>query len=348
MKDNRKTIRVVAEVVLAVLLIAVIYFLIRYMWVRNERVAAELATETQDGKEWVELDKGAASIKLGERTYEFSHPVKTYLIMGTDASGNEEAFDDTYQGAMADALMLVMVDDEDESYGILQLNRDTITEITMLQKDGSGYASADMQLCTAHWYGADKQASCENTVQAVSDMLGGLPIDGYYALQMKAVPLLNEAVGGVSVTFEEDLTELDPQMKAGETITLTDEQADLLLRSRMSLKDDRNSERMSRQQIFFNAFFKQVQKENGADTNFVINLYDRLHPYATEDININELTAMLKNMDTYTNKGIFTIDGESKLGEKLGDGKEHWEFYMDDKSLENVMCELYPFDTNVQ
>ena len=70
----------------------------------------------------------------------------------------------------------------------LQLNRDTMTEITLLQPDGTGYASANLQLCTAHWYGGDAWSSCENTVEAVSYLLGELPIDGYYALDMQAIP----------------------------------------------------------------------------------------------------------------------------------------------------------------
>lgn len=74
---------------------------------------------------------------------------------------------------MADALMLVVVDEEEKAYGILQLNRDTITEVPMLLQDGSANASAQMQLCTAHWYGKDKAASCDNTVETVSKMLGG-------------------------------------------------------------------------------------------------------------------------------------------------------------------------------
>lgn len=47
-------------------------------------------------------------------------------------------------------------------------------------------------------------------------------------------------------------------------------------------------------------------------------------------------------MQGYTDKGIITIDGTSKIGEKLHDGKKHWEFYMDEDSLETSMKQLYP------
>lgn len=339
MEDNRKTVHAVTEILLAVVLIVAIFFLIRYMDIKDSK-AAEAALENETQK-WVEFPEDTPEITLGDRTYVFSHPVKSYLLMGTDASGNEDAVGDDYQGSMADTLMLIMVDDEEKSYGILQLNRDTITEVPLLQNDGTSYSSAEEQLCTAHWYGKDKKAGCENTVQAVSNMLGGLPIDGYYALQMEAMPLLNEAVDGVTITFPEDMTEIDPQMKEGATLTLSDKQAEALLHTRMGLKDDRNSERMKRQKLFMDAFMEKM-KNKASDTNFTIALYDRLHPYATEDININELSNMLKDMKGYTDKGTFTIDGESKVGDILGDGLEHWEFYMNEGSLDSTMCGLYP------
>ena len=225
---------------------------------------------------------------------------------------------------------------------ILQLNRDTITTVPMLQADGTAYASADIQLCTAHWYGGDKKASCENTVTTVSKMLGGIPIDGYYALSMDGLETLNQAVGGVTVTFPEDLTEIDPAMKQGETITLTDEQAEKLIRARMEMTDDRNTQRMSRQRIFLDGFLSQVNECQSEDSDFIIELYDSLHPYATADINMNELTKLMKNLGNYTSKGVYTIDGESKVGQRLGDSLDHWEFYMDEGSLDSTMNALYP------
>lgn len=340
-KQDAKTVHAIAEIVFAIILIVLIYFLIRYMDQRDIRAAVN--TQKSDIQtEWMEFPEEAVMIRLGKRNFTFSHPVSTYLFMGTDASGNEDGTGSEHQGSMADVLMLITIDEEEKCYGILQLNRDTITEVPMLEKDGTAYASAGMQLCTAHWYGRDKKASCENTVQTVSNMLGGLPITGYYALQMDAVPLLNQAVGGVKVTFHENLTELDPQMKKGSELTLTDQQAEKLLHSRYEMKDDRNSRRMQRQQIFMKNFMRQAGERTDEDPDFAITLFDRLHPYATEDINMNELTAMLGQINGYTNKGIFTIEGKSIIGEKLGNGKKHWEFYPDGESTESVMRALYP------
>lgn len=341
MNGKKKTMRAVIEIIIAVLVIIAVYFIIRGMDRHDVRIR-QAATENETQRVWKEFQEKPVSIKLHKKTWKFAHPVQTYLFIGTDKSGNEDAEGEEYHGPMADALMLVVVDKEEKTYGILQLNRDTITEVPMLLQDGSANASAQMQLCTAHWYGKDKAASCDNTVETVSKMLGGLPIDGYYALKMDAMPLLNHEVGGVTVTLEDDMTKLDPAMKKGATLTLTDRQAELLMQSRYAMDDDRNTQRMRRQQIFLNTFMKKIKKQNAGDVNATVKLYDRLRPYATTDIKMNDLTALLKDMQGYTDKGIITIDGTSKIGEKLHDGKKHWEFYMDEDSLETSMKQLYP------
>lgn len=341
MNGKKKTMRAAIEIMIAVLVIIAVYFIIRGLDRHDARIR-QAATENETQRVWKEFQEKTVSISLHKKIWQFAHPVQTYLFIGTDKSGNEDAEGEEYHGSMADALMLIVVDEEEKTYGILQLNRDTIIEVPMLLQDGSANASAQMQLCTAHWYGKDKTASCDNTVETVSKMLGGLPIDGYYALKMDAMPLLNHEVGGVTVTLEDDMTKLDPAMKKGATLTLTDRQAELLMQSRYTMEDDRNTQRMRRQQIFLKAFMKKIEKQNEGDVNATVKLYDRLRPYATTDIKMNDLTALLKNMQGYTDKGIVTIDGKSKIGEKLHDGKKHWEFYMDEDSLETSMKQLYP------
>ncbi len=340
MREKSKAIRAIIEIAVVVLVIFAVYFIVRQ--IDHNSSKNEVASETGTEQVWKEFEQKDVTIKINKKKYTLDHPVKTYLFLGTDKSGNEEATDDEYQGSMADALMLVVIDEQEKSYGILQLNRDTITEVPMLLADGTANASAKIQLCTAHWYGKDKTASCENTVNTVSKMLGGVPIDGYYALQMEAMSLLNHEVGGVTVTLEDDMTSLDPEMKKGTTLTLTDHQAELLIQTRYAMDDDRNTERMRRQQIFMKAFMNKMKEKNAEDVNATIELYDRLRPYATENINMNELTTILQNMQGYSDKGIIIIDGESRIGEKLHDGEKHWEFYMDKDSLESAMKELYP------
>lgn len=90
------------------------------------------------------------SLKLNGDIYSYYHDFETYLIMGTDKTGADSK---VYQGSMSDFLMLVIVDKTDNNYSFLPINRDTMSEVRLIQDDGTGAATAELQLCTAHWYG---------------------------------------------------------------------------------------------------------------------------------------------------------------------------------------------------
>ena len=128
MSEKKKTMRAVIEIIIAVLVIIAVYFIIRGMDRHDVRIQ-QAATENETQRVWKEFQEKTVSIKLHKKTWKFAHPVQTYLFIGTDKSGNEDAEGEEYHGSMADALMLVVVDEEEKAYGILQLNRDTITEV---------------------------------------------------------------------------------------------------------------------------------------------------------------------------------------------------------------------------
>ena len=130
MNEKKKTMRAVIEIMIAVLIIVAVYFLIRGMDRHDVRIQ-QAATENETQRVWKEFQEKTVSIKLHKKTWQLAHPVQTYLFIGTDKSGNEDAEGEEYHGSMADALMLIVVDEEEKTYGILQLNRDTITEVPM-------------------------------------------------------------------------------------------------------------------------------------------------------------------------------------------------------------------------
>lgn len=332
----QKRMKIILSMLAVIAVVGCIYFGIRLLE-QHEDALAEDAGED----DYSVLENTDHVLELNGKAYQIEGDVKTYLFIGTDESGNEEAAGEEYQGSMADFLMLAVIDETKQHYGFLQLNRDTITDVTLLLHDGTGYASADIQLCTAHWYGWDKKSSCENTVDAVSRMLGGLPIDGYYSLQMKSIPELNHAVGGVTVIIEDDFSALDSEMKAGRTLTLNDEQAYLYVRSRQVLKDDTNIARMKRQRTFMDGLMIQAKEKSRDNQQFIVKLYDEMSDYAVTNIGSRQISKLSKNIGGYQELGLYTLDGKSGIGTRLGDGIEHAEFYLDDTSVEEVMRKLY-------
>ena len=316
----------------------------KYAVTVNDEEKKENVDQVSQDPPSTEEPEPAMELYLCDQGYFTTHDTESYLFIGTDASGNTETVGEEYRGAMADFLLLAVVDHTDESYGFLQLNRDTMSEITLLQADGSGYASAELQLCTAHWYGGDEKASCENTVEAVSYLLGEVPIDGYYALDMKAIPKINHEVGGVAVTIEDDFSDSDPTLVQGTTVLLNDEQAYHYIHDRMNVGDGENVSRMRRQKAYMDALGEKVREKQKEDQQFVLRMLQNLQDDSVTDLDLNRLAGSLQEINHYRSTGVHQIEGTTRLGQALGDGLDHTEFYPDEESLKEQMIRLYSLE----
>ena len=279
-------------------------------------------------------------IDLNDLEYSTSDTLKSYLFIGTDHSGNESVKDDTYQGSMADFLLLMILNKTNKTYGFIQLNRDTMTGVYLIDDDGEPAGVYEEQLCTAHWYGRSRQQSCLNTVDTVSDLLGGLTIDGYYSVGMDDIAQLNHIIGGATVTIEDDFSKSDPSLVKGETVTLTDEQAYNYLHARMDVGDGENTSRMRRQRTYMEAVYDKVIDRVKSEKNFLDDITDTLGDSVTTNMNGDDFGQIRNVFRDGVSLGINEPDGETTVGTKLDDGLEHTEFYMDEASLAKIMIKL--------
>ena len=301
----------------------------------QKNAQAQKESFLQEGK------KAVAQIELGKKNYEIFDTYETYLILGTDASGNENTENDSYRGSMADFLLLAVFNKTKDTYACIQLNRDTMTEVQLLNREGKGEATAKIQLCTAHWYGGTKEQSCENTVTAVSKMFGGLPIDGYYALGMEKIAKLNHLAGGVKVTIQDDFSKIDASMKKGTTITLSDKQAYTYVHVRYNVGSEDNLSRMSRQREYMKSLFETVQKKTKETPNTINKIYKGLKNDAVTDMNGKKISKLTNFVSKGTYLGMYMLEGKATLGKALGDNVEHVEYHVDEKSKISILTEIY-------
>lgn len=235
--------------------------------------SSERQDDGQGGGKTVEDMVGSGGLQpltLDGVTYTPRKNIASYLLMGVDHDG-EVAYYTNYFGGQADTLLLVVVDKAQQSYAILQLNRDTMCMVDFVDTEGKPLnQQQQMQLALSHSMGTGMEDSCENTVRAVSALLYGVTIDGYAAFNMDSMSLINDAVGGVTVTIEDDFSQCDPSLVMGETITLDGEQAYHYLRGRMSVGDGENTSRMRRQRTYMTAFMKKAQELVAEDTAWPI------------------------------------------------------------------------------
>lgn len=282
------------------------------------------------------------TVYLDGETYGFDHRIESFLFMGTDASGNESGEGEDYRGTMADFLLLMVLDYTDDSYGCLQIDRNTITEVAELDKEGNISNLRDLQICVSHWYGWDPEMSAGNVVSSVKVLLGELnQIDGYYQISMEDIDVLNNAVGGVEVTIDDDLTAADPAFTKGSTIRLDDQQAERFVRSRMSLANATNKARMGRQKQYMSGLFQSAREKTRQNPGFGMKLWEVMRNAKVSNMNGNDFSRICQMLLKGQDKGILTISGKTKVGRVLDDGEEHEEFYPDPSSIRDVMTQLY-------
>ncbi|MEG0901177.1 MAG: LCP family protein, partial [Clostridia bacterium] len=114
------------------------------------------------------------------------------------------------------------------------------------------------QICLSHGFGDGGAQSAKLTQQAVQTLLYGIDIDFYIAMDMDAITTLNELVGGITVTLEEDFTAIDPTMVKGTTLTLHGMQAEHYVRGRTTVGDGTNESRMKRQAAYLTLLKNKV------------------------------------------------------------------------------------------
>ena len=295
--------------------------------------------EEEDALDYENYARGTLSI--GDVEFDYFHNFDNYLIMGTDGSGNEEGSGEDFHNGMADFLLVLSIDKTADTYTLLELNRDTVMMVPTLDENDEIKGYQYMQMCTAHWYGSTREAGCQNQVQAVSDFLGGVDFDGYYAISMYDIGKMNHAIGGVTVTLEDDLSKEDPQMKKGATLTLTDKQAEIYLRARMGVGEGLNTERMARQHTYLTAFLDQGMEKLAKTPRYFYDLFENMESFALTNLTGKQLSIIAKALTGNERKGMFSFEGENITGFVLGDGLEHSEYYVEDETLMRELTQVF-------
>lgn len=233
-----------------------------------------------------------------------------------------------------DMITLMIFDEQTEQVSLLSLNRDTMLDMPVLDEHGKECASFFGQLAFSHIHGTGLEDSCVNTRKTVSNFLNGITIDYYVSMQLDAIAIMNDAVGGVTVNIEDDFTHIDPEMVMGE-VTLTGKQAVTFVQSRRAVGDKLNISRIRRQEEYMEKFVAAFREKAQSSDSFVIKTYDAISPYIVTDASATVLTSMMQHYSAYELAESVTPEGENTMGENF------YEFYVDEEKLDDLVLRLF-------
>ena len=243
-------------------------------------------------------------------TYTARPDLESYLLIGVDEMGEAVGTESYIGGGQGDVQMLLVLDNANQTWQALQLNRDSMVEMPVLGVNGSVIGTDTAQLELAHSYGNGREESCENNVTTVSRLLEDQPIDGYFAVNMDAVNILTDLAGGITVTLNSDLTACNPAWTEGAVVTLTDENALDFVRSRKGVAAGTNLSHMVRQRQYLTALSDEL---TGCDTAFAAEVYNALADYTVTNIGSGTAQQIAAKLNQYQEQPLLTIEGESKV-----------------------------------
>ena len=322
MKKPKRTIELASAVLILILLITMLYSGLQIL---ESTVFRSGAAE--------EGFVSRAITRDGVRYYP-RQDITVVMVLGIDQSGPVNASEGYINPGAADMAMLLIFDEKNEDCTVLQLNRDTMLEMPVLGVGGKTAGTYFGQLALSHTYGSGLADSCENTRRAISTFLYGIHIDYYLAMNMDAIAILNDAVGGVTVHVTDDFSQVDPTIQKG-PMTLRGQQAIHFVRTRKDVGDQLNLSRIDRQKEYIGNFLEAFREKYDNNAQFAMSAYEDVSPYIVSDCSATTISAMVDRYGDYEIVEVVTPAGENVMGEK------YFEFYVDEEQLDALILRLF-------
>ena len=285
----------------------------------------------------VNMGSGYRNITYNGKDYEYNTLVRAILYAGLDSDG--ELVSGGYTDApRADSINLVILDEKNKKMSVVAFDRDTMADMHRYTVTGKDRGISQSHLCLAYTYGDGGKVSCENLQEAVSTLMGGIPIHEYVVTNRSSLPYLNELVGGVTLQVPNgDLEEVYPEYYEGAVVTLSDDMLEPFLRYRDTEQDFSNQGRLERQQVYIENYVQQFLETAEKNPRDLWDRIDRMDPYLQTSITKNKYLDMVNLLDqvTFSPDDYLVAEGERAVGEL------HDEFYIDEEAMKELVLRLF-------
>ena len=311
----------------------------KVLWQRDaaDQTTAEILDEKTNEKsdeeraDWVDEDGSA---------YRYRTDVQTLLVMGIDYMNDPNYWDGDMvsNGGNADILALVILDSGKGRLSVLYIPRDTMVNMLQLDEKGNYLDTVFNNISASHSYGDGGELSCELTADAVSKLLYGVPVTRFAAMDYDSIPVINQALGGLEITFPEDYSFLDYNFLEGATVKLSDYQLQRLIRYRDHSQLDSATQRGLRDlKLVVRAMAVQAKGILKKDPAAAMTMYNQLKPYMTSNLTVDEISYLAQQLVSVDLSGetIIQMPGVATKGERYA------EFYPDEEWLHDFVIETF-------
>ncbi len=178
------------------------------------------------------------------------------LLIGVDYAEERETWNGKHE-YHSDVMMVMAINFDENRVDLISLPRDTYAKIPGVR----GIYKLNASINCGGGFDAPNGAGFLKTCEAASWMLGGIPINYYYAVTMPAVKELVNAIGGVDYNLELSFSMAGRNYEAGPTHLNGQGVLDYLRVRKVSTKGG-DLNRVNRQKDMLVALFESMQKQN--------------------------------------------------------------------------------------
>lgn len=330
-KDKKKAKQLLVGVIVGIIIVGVIASVVvtKINQQKNYHVS---------GSNSIDVGAGYRYTEYNGKKYQYNNRITTLLYAGLDNFDELKATAVYGDKARADSIMLLVFDELNKKLSVVAINRDTMTPVHRFTRSGEDLGTYETHLGYAYANGDGGKASCENLEDAVSNLIGGLPINGYIVSNQTSIKMINNLVGGVTVTVPNDDLSADyPEFTTGNVVTLDDSNVGAYVQHRDTAVDFSNEGRIERQKSFILSFMDEFSTLVEDDASSVWNNLEDFGNYLQTDITKNRylsLAEAFKNT-SLTSDSYYILKGEDQLGEL------HDEFYYDADALQELIIKLF-------
>ena len=284
----------------------------------------------------VEIDDDGKTVEFEGKKYTYNENMTAILCIGVDKEYFFDSATANGKNGQADALFLFAMDTSTGKSTIVPIPRDSMVDIDIYSSQGGYVSSEKKQLCLSYAYGDGKHTSCENTIKSVSRLFFGLQINSYVAIDLKAIEVLSQKVGGVPVVPTEDFSYIGYSFYKGKEVNLKGVNARMFVQGRDVTKLDSSLKRMSRQKLFISSFFNKCIEKTKRNITFPIDIYKSTSKYFVTNLGVSEIS-FLASCALKNNLGLEykTIEGSLKKGD------EYAEYYLNDQSVYKTIIDVF-------
>lgn len=283
-------------------------------------------------------EKADAVANLGDE-YLWRDDVFNIVCIGVDREEDMMwQYEDGRSLGQADAIFVLSIDLKSNEIRIISIPRDTMVELRMYNSAYGYYiGKTEGQIALQYAYADGGWKSCSQVEHRVSEILGGAPMDGYVAINLSCISSINDAVGGVEVTMDEDYTWINPEFAQGATVRLQGRESRDYIQRRDTDVYGSALTRISRQKQYLKAFIYQAKFALLEDIHLPLELMDELSNYMVTSFSEEEITylAMEALTCSYSDENMYVLPGEIKMGEV------YEEYYFDEDAVKELAITLF-------